>query len=151
MRLQCRRSLSYFLLATFASISLLGEGLHVLTLEVEHHHHHHRGLCVVTHARHDLRIDDQKVDFGVDARLFANGAERGATSADAVLTADDGEDDSHVCKICAFLAQVLSQPVEFAAPLDWKPFVAAAQSRQQLTCTTTSLGPQAPRGPPLLA
>ena len=128
MRLNYRRFLSYLLLATYAGISILGDGLHELMPEAGHHHHH--GLDIVNCASH---------------------ADAGTASTGEVLTVGDNDADSHVCEICKFLFEAVGQPAEVAATIDWQPFVAAAPSLLQSIYTPTSLGPQAPRGPPLLA
>jgi hypothetical protein len=127
MRLKRRQFLSYVLLATYAGISIVGDGLHELMPEAGHHHH---GLYVVNCAS----LDDTAV-----------------TSTGAVVTASDSDADSHVCEICKFLFQAVSQPAQVAVPIDWQPLVVAAPSRPQPIYRPTSLGVQAPRGPPQLA
>jgi hypothetical protein len=150
MRLQYRRFLSYVLLAVFAGISLLGEGLHLLTTEAGRHHHHH-GHFIVAHARHGLRHKDHNFGSGGHASTFADGAGRKSSSASAVLILGENDVDSHVCGICEYLSQAVSQPIEVAGPIDWQPLVTAVPNLLQRICTPTSLGPQAPRGPPFTA
>ena len=134
MRRTRHRFLSWFLLATYAGIALLGEGLHALVPEGEHHHHH--GIYV---ARHACNGECHHRDA----------AEQGA-SAGASLTAADGDADSHLCEICAFLFQAISQPAEVAAPVEWRPLVVRAHAAPQPLYSLVSLGPQAARGPPLV-
>ena len=129
MRPKHHQLLSYLLLATYAGISLLGDGLHALLPEGEHHHHH--GLYVVQHA-----------DHGHDA--VARGS-----SEYAELTASDCDADSHLCEICAFLYQSISQPAEVAASIEWQPLVVVACAKPQAVYSPIALGPQAARGPPL--
>lgn len=135
MRLRSRRFLSFALLATYAGISFLGEGLHWLLPEAGHQHHH--GLYIVHcdrdcpgHADHD--------------------GDHHGTPASAALSANE-DADSHVCEICEFLFQAVSQPAEVASPIDWQPLIVAVASLSQPIYTPAPLGPQAPRGPPLLA
>jgi hypothetical protein len=131
------RFLSWFLLATYAGIALLGEGLHALVPEGEHHHDH--GIYVAHHTcngechHHDVH----------------DGGEHGAP-AHAALTAADSGADSHLCEICEFLFQAISQPAEVAAPIEWEPLVARAHATPQRLYSLVSLGPQAARGPPLV-
>jgi hypothetical protein len=137
MRLNRRYFLSCVLLATYVSIALLGEGLHSLLPTGEHHHHH--GLFVVSHscdnARHIGHVHD-----AVCCRSSEN----------VEFTASDCDADSHICEVCAFLYQAISQPAEVAAPIDWQPLVVVANADPQPIYSQTSLGAQAPRGPPLL-
>jgi hypothetical protein len=132
MRPTRHRFLSYVLLATYAGISLLGEGLHELLPEEGHHH----GLCFVTRSSH-AGVDD------CDAGLASS------RPGEPAVEADNCNSDSHVCEICAFLYQAISQPAEVAAPIDWQPLVVAAQANSRPSYFSTSLGPQAARGPPL--
>jgi hypothetical protein len=140
MQLQHRRFLSYALLAVYATISFLGDGLHSLMPEAGHeHHHHHHGLYIVAHAHEcgDCDHDDH------DECCQSDGV--------PVLTASDCDGDSHLCEVCSFLFQSLSQPAEVAAPIDWQPLVVATTvSLQPVLHSPATLGPQAPRGPPLL-
>jgi hypothetical protein len=152
MRLHYRRFLSCFLLATFAGISLLGEGLHLLTLEAGHHHHHHHryGSCIVTHATHDSRHNGRNFDAS-HAWAFAHRTDRECTSTSADPCVGSSDVDSHVCKICAYLFQAVSPPIEVAAPFDWQPLVVAVPNLRQCISSRLSLGLHAPRGPPLPA
>jgi hypothetical protein len=136
MRPTRRRFLSWFLLATYAGIALLGEGLHSLILEGEQQHHHH-GLYVVSHTCGDPYHHDDATNH--DASTHAS------------LTAADCDADSHVCEICAFLFQAISQPAEVAAPIEWEPFIAPAHAAPQPLYSLASLGPPAARGPPLFS
>ena len=63
MRPKHRQFLSYLLLATYAGISLLGDGLHMLLPEGGNIHHHH-GIYVVGHSCHD---DPRSADHDHDA------------------------------------------------------------------------------------
>jgi hypothetical protein len=137
MRPKHRQYLSYVLLATYASISILGDGLHSLLPADEHHHHHH-GLYVISHS------------YG-DAEQAAHGhdAVSGAGSGYAELSASKCDADSHLCEICAFLYEAISQPAEIAAPIDWQPLVVVAHAEPQPVYSLTALGCPAARGPPL--
>jgi hypothetical protein len=136
MRPKCHQLLSYVLLATYAGISLLGDGLHSLLPEGEQHHHH--GLYVVGHHGGDAMRAERDRDVAV----------RGGSEY-AEITAAECNTDSHLCEICAFLYEAISQPAEVAAPIDWQPLVVVAHAKPQAIYSPTSLGPQAARGPPL--
>ena len=138
MRPQHRQFLSYVLLATYASISLLGDGLHSLLPADEHHHHHH-GLYVVSHSC----ADTEHLGHGHNATPCTGSGYAG-------LTASDCDADSHLCEICAFLYEAISQPAEIAAPIDWQPLVVVAHAEPQPVYSLTALGCPAARGPPLL-
>jgi hypothetical protein len=146
---KCRRVLSYFLLATIAGISILGEGLHFLSAEVGHHHHHqHRnGLCIVTHARHSAKHEHHDLHVGHGAIIAAR-ADRNSSSAAAVVVVRADDVDSHVCKICAYLFQALSPPIEVAAVMQGQPLAVEALPPKQHFYLAARLGPQAARGPP---
>jgi hypothetical protein len=144
MSVNHRRILSYVLLAIYGGISILGDGLHLLTHEAGHHH----GLNVVCRAIHGHADADHDNCHNPECS-FSDVAEYGSSSADKVVTASGCASDSHVCEACAFLSQALSQPAEVAAPIDWQPLVVAAASRPESIYSPTSVGPHAPRGPPL--
>jgi hypothetical protein len=146
MRLKYRRFLSCLLLATYAGISILGDGLHWLAHESGHHH----GLVVVTCRDHCCAHAEHGADCHDHGSSHCSGEGCGVPSTEPVVTANDGDADSHVCGICAFLFQAVSQPAEVAATIDWQPLVVVAVSVPQLIYSPTSLGPHAPRGPPLL-
>jgi hypothetical protein len=151
MRLQYRRFLSFFLLVTFAGISLLGEGLHWLTPEIEQHvhHHHGHGVCIVMHATHGARRDDHDAHLADSVATSADNADCESCTK-SMVALSDCDFDSHVCKICEFLFQAVSQPIEVVAPFEWQPLVVSTSSLQGSICSTISPGIQAPRGPPSL-
>jgi hypothetical protein len=151
MRLKYRQFLSYVLLLACTSISLLGEGLHLLVPFAAHHHHHHHGRCIVTYARHGTKHDDSHLVAIDHTRRYSEHTQLGTASSVAVLTANGHDADSHLCGICSFLFQIISQPVEVVAPHECEPLVDVTPNLRQLNCATTSLGLPAPRGPPLLA
>jgi hypothetical protein len=134
MRSKHRQFLSYVQLATYASISLIGDGLHGLLPDGHHHHH---GLYVVDHSCNDRQHSD-----------YAQGEVACCGSEFAGLTAVDLDAESHLCEICVFLIHAISQPAEVAATIDWQPLVVVAQADPQPVYSLTSLGPQAARGPP---
>jgi hypothetical protein len=135
MRLRRRHLLKYVLLATYASIAILGDGLHSLLPEACHHDL--GGRCIVVH-HHESRCGDE---------ALANGFVPDERS----VTANACDADSHICEICAFLVHAVSQTLKVAAPIESQPVVAAAATESQPFYASTSLGPQAARGPPLLA
>jgi hypothetical protein len=139
MRLPHRQFLRYVLLATYASISLLGDGLHLLLPEGDHQHHHH-GIYVVSHSCHDEQHADH--DHDNDPCDCAE---------DAPLAISESDADSHVCEICSFLLDAVSQLAEVSGPIDWQPLIVVAHANPQPIYSLTYLGPQAPRGPPLFS
>lgn len=138
MRLTRHLFLSWFLFAAYLGIAILGEGLHALVPEGEHHHHH--GIYVARHACNGECHDHDAHD----------GGEYGEP-AHAALTATDSDADSHLCEICAFLFQAISQPAEVAALIEWEPLVARVHAAPQPFYSLVSLGLQAARGPPMVA
>jgi hypothetical protein len=134
MRSTRHRFLSWFLLATYASIAVLGEGLHSLVPDGEHHHCH--GIYVVDHACGEECHHHNAVDH--DSRAHAS------------LAAADCNADLRLCGVCAFLSQAISQPAEVAAPVAWEPLVAAAHVAPRPLYSLVSVGPQAARGPPVV-
>jgi hypothetical protein len=135
MRFNRRQFPSLILLATYAGISILGDGLHSLMPEIGHQHHH--GLYIVTFS------DDNPGH----SRRFASHV--GLVDQNVVI-ASATDVDSHICEICQFLFQSISQPAQLASPIDWQPVVVAAVAVSRPFCAPTLVGPQAPRGPPLL-
>ncbi len=134
MRSRSKSLLTYVLLATYAGIGILGEGLHGLVPEAGHNHH--LGLTIV-------RCTD--AHYGGDQQYAA----RDTTNDLASLTANC-HSDSHLCEICQFLFEAISQPAEAPASIDWQPLVVATYSLPRLIHTPISLGSHVPRGPPLL-
>src|SRR3954465_15313608 len=151
MHLKCRPALGYFLLATFASISLLGEGLHFLTHETgQHHHHHHRhGLGIITSVAHQVSHDHRDFYLASHTRASANCVGCRKTTAGSLLFVTNNDVESHSCKICEYLFQAVSQQIEVAAPIEWQSLFVAYPSLRPLNFSRTTLGPQAARGPPL--
>jgi hypothetical protein len=133
MRPTRHRFLSWLLLATYAGIALLGEGLHALVPEGKHHHHH--GLYVVT--------CHSEAGHNHVAAVVGD-------STHASLTAADCDADSHLCEICVFLYEAVSPPAEVAAPIESQPLVVVAHSEPEAVYSSAVLGPQAARGPPHL-
>src|SRR4029079_14779879 len=137
MRPQHRQFLSYALLAIYAGISILGDGLHSLLPGDEHQHHHH-GLYVVSHR-------------SSEAEHAGHGHDAAACTGSGYADLTEGEcSDSHLCEICAFLYEAISQPAEIAAPIDWQPLVLVVHAELQPVYSLTALGCPAARGPPLL-
>lgn len=135
------------MLTIYGGISVLGDGLHMLMHEAGHHH----GLDVVCCETHSHADADHHCDCHDPGCSASDDADYCLSSAERIVTASDCATHSHVCEVCAFLIQALSQPAEVAAPIDWQPLVVAAASRPQPIYSPTSLGPHAPRGPPLAA
>ena len=127
MRATFRHLLTYSLLATYASIAFLGEGLHWLTPD----EHHHGASLVVS---------------SVDPATLAG--ESHATAGKHFPAR--GHSDDHDCEICDFLAQAVSEPPQIAET----PAFARSDRRSAVRAPTfyspIVLGLHAPRGPPQL-
>jgi hypothetical protein len=151
MRFMYRRALAYILLATFASGSILGEGLHLLAGKPgrRHHHCHHRGhwiLASASHSRHGRHGDANGA-----ANPIATSGREAATAATAGFGPNNLVFESDVCAICNYLLQAASRPADVSVPFDWQPLVFDGLSPAQLVYTPTMLSCRAPRGPPLAA
>jgi hypothetical protein len=151
MRFVYRRFLSCLLLATFASGSILGEGLHLLeshgTGRVHHCHHHGHCMVVCTkhrHHHHDADVDDHTKEIASNSRPAARAATCGFSLNKLIV-------DSHACGICAYLLQAVSQTADTSAPFNWQPLVGVGPTSVDLIFSQTALGSQAPRGPPFVA
>ena len=129
MRSTFRHLLTYSLLATYASIAFLGEGLHWFTPD----EHHHGPSRVVSAASDD-----------------AHNAGDSHVPTDKRVVATHGIDDHHDCEICDFLAKQLANrrklqrhlPSRLSSP---KPPCDAPAHYSPIV-----VGLHAPRGPPQL-
>jgi hypothetical protein len=126
MRSTLLKLLTCSLLATYASISFLGQGLHSLVPDDGHHH----GASVVISSAHS---DDQDTH---DNRTHVV-----ATTSDV---------DAHDCPICEFLAHAVSQPPQISTPFELQVLVAELTCPAQAFYSPISVGLHAPRGPPQL-
>jgi hypothetical protein len=134
MRLAVRKLLSCSLLATYAGISFLGQGLHLLLPDDGHHHGFDVIVCANSHHPHDH-------DCCADGQ---HDSPAGPIIANACAA------DSHDCEICEFLFQAVSQPPQIATTPDLHPLVAEVPCHPQGFYSPTILGLHAPRGPPQL-
>src|SRR5689334_13205498 len=147
MRLKIRKIPSTVLLVWCTSVSVLGQGLHLLVPGHTHHCYHHHAQCVVSHSFHHQAHKHRHA--GDEPVAYAGSLARGSSSlATAFVRGEAAE--THVCGICAFLYQRLGVPVEIAEHLTWQPLSVSLHAVAKEMDSTTSLGPQAPRGPPLL-
>ena len=112
MRPTFRHLLTYSLLATYASIAFLGEGLHWLTPD----EHHHGPSRVVSAASDD-----------------AHNAGDSHVPTDKRVVATHGIDDHHDCEICDFLAQAVSEPPQIAETPAFATIVAEVAVRRSRT------------------
>jgi hypothetical protein len=143
-----RKLLTCWLLATYAGISLLGEGLHSLTP-----HGHHHGLYVVTCAEHH---HDHEADCCEHHRHEAHGADadhehESHESAEQIVCAGSSATDCHSCEICEFLFQAVSEAPQIAATPDLHVLVADLPWTAHGLYSAIILGLHAARGPPHLA
>lgn len=126
-----QRPISQFLngalLATYAGIALIGQGLHLLAPECDVHHHEY---CLAAHevADHD--------------------GHQHSSSCGNTANQDHSIADSHPCEICVFLAHFVSQPPQIAAVSNTQPFVTAAHCERQGLNSLANLGLHVARGPP---
>jgi hypothetical protein len=123
MRSTFRQLLTYSLLATYASIAILGEGLHWLTPD----EHHHGASIVVSSAAADSHAPTDKL-----------------------VTAIHGIADDHDCEICDFLAQAVSQPPQIAQSPEFAILIVETACDPPAFYSPIVLGLHAPRGPPQL-
>ncbi len=128
MRATFRHLLTYSLLATYASIALLGEGLHFLTPD-EHHH----GASIV-----------------VSSIESPHAADESRASASKHFSSTRADSDDHDCEICEFLAQAVSAPPHFAEAPAFAVLIADAPLENLTFDSPIVLGLHAARGPPQL-
>ncbi len=129
MRSTFRNLLTCSLLATYASIAFLGEGLHWLTPD----EHHHGASIIVSTASDDPH----------------NSGDSHAPTGKRVV-ATHGIADNHDCEICDFLAQAVSQPPHIAETPAFAILVAEVPCDAPTLYSPTVLSLHAPRGPPQL-
>jgi hypothetical protein len=139
MRSTVRKLLTCSLLATYVSVSVLGQGLHLLAPDNGHHH----GLQVVTCATHG------HCDGGACCHHHSDN-DQGHALAGQSVTSSGGAHDSHNCEICEFLFQAVGQPPQIADVPDLHPLVAVAASSHHEIYSSAILGLHAARGPPQL-
>jgi len=134
MRSSLEKLLTCALLATYASIALLGEGLHSLVP-----HGHHLGdrvvECVAGDHDHCACCNDHEHEESQERALTAGGC----------------IGDCHACEICEFLFQAVSAPPSIAASPDPHPFVADVPGTIHGLYSAAIFGLHAARGPPQLA
>src|SRR4051812_46110577 len=97
MRLEYRQIPSVLLLVTCASVSLLGEGLHLLVPDLAHHHCHHHAHYVVSHSKYCARHEVAHNAHRHDSRACAHSAPRPSAALAAELRRGDEDAESHVC------------------------------------------------------
>jgi hypothetical protein len=151
MRFVYRRFLSCLLLATFASGSILGEGLHLLESHGAGrvHHCHHHGHCMVVCTKHGHHHHHSDVDDHTNE--IASAARPATTPATPGFSVNKLTVDSHACGICAYLLQAVSQTTDISVPSTWHPLLGVGPNSVELIFSQTALGSQAPRGPPFAA
>jgi hypothetical protein len=145
MRSAVYKLLTCSLLATYVGISVLGQGLHLLTPD---HGHHHHGLQVVTCTAHG-HCHGGTCCANHPHSEHADHEDRNHAPAGQIVTAG-GASDSHNCEICEFLFQAVSQPPLIAAVPDLHSLVAVAALPHHEIYSSAILGLHAARGPPQL-
>ncbi|HEX4414935.1 MAG TPA: hypothetical protein VH107_14970 [Lacipirellulaceae bacterium] len=129
MRANFRHLLTWSLLAAYASIALLGEGLHWLTPD-EHHH----GASLVVTSTGD----------------FDQASSESLAAAGKHFSSSRAASDDHDCEICEFLAQAVSAPPHVAEVPAFHVLIVEAPLEQPIFDSPIVLGLHAPRGPPPL-
>lgn len=127
MRRSTPHLLTCTLLATYAGIALLGQGLHLLAPECEGGHHEH---CLAIHEAHDHA-----------GHKHSSGHQDGSDESRSLT-------DSHPCEICVFLAHSVSEPPQIATVPIACPLVAAAECDPQDLYSLAIVGLHVARGPP---
>lgn len=145
MRPSQHKLLTCLLLATYAGISVLGQGLHWLAADDAHHH----DLAAVGCVAHCHAHDRACVCHDHDA-CDLTAAQQEKTPVDQAISASNSIADSHDCEICEFLLTAISQPPQLAAPVVSQPLVATVPPALEQIYTPTTLSPHAARGPPQL-
>jgi hypothetical protein len=128
MRATSRHFWSCALLAIYGSIAVLGQGLHLVAPE-DHHHGPAAEAHQHSHAHFGPCCHDHE---------------------DACGAGDRSLTDGHICSICDFLLQAVSQPAERAAAVVCQPHAGSAACRLESFHAPCEAGPHAPRGPPQL-
>lgn len=139
-----RRFLTYALLTVYGATALLGYGLHMLAPDAHHH-----GLGQVVCVEHAERAHS---DHDVCGHTGPESDCEVATI--AVISASSGTDtacDGDACFVCDFLGQVRSTLPQMAASIVWQHVATEAAPFTSPITAQATLGPQAPRGPPLSA
>ena len=147
MRSILHKLLSCALLAAYASVMVIGEGLHSLTPGHDHHH----GLSVITHSAHDH--GHAHAHHGCQHHSHehcCHNHDHDHVPAGPSIAALDGDMHSHECDICAFLYQAVSQPPQVATTPDLHPLVANVPCDVAERYSSALLGLHAARGPPQL-
>jgi hypothetical protein len=129
-----RRISTYALLSVYSTTALLGYGLHLLAPDA--HHHSFSCKSCVEYADHD------HTDHGF--RTLP-----GATDTAVLASGEACHDDN--CFVCEFLAQARSATPQVMAAIVWQHVATEVVPCISQYTAQTTLGPHAPRGPPLLA
>lgn len=145
MRPSQRKLLTCLLLATYAGISVLGQGLHWLSADDAHHH----DFAAVGCAAHCHAHNHACVCHDHDSSALAD-TEHEKTPVDQAVSASNAIADSHVCEICEFLLTAVSQPPQLAAPPVSQPLVATVPPPLERVYSSLARSTHTPRGPPQL-
>lgn len=127
-----RPFLTYLLLAAYGTTALLGYGLHVLAPHGGHHH-----LAGVTCASHEHHAHED------------HDADGGHCHASDLLAAVQAACPDGPCDVCEFLAQARSTQPQLTTADVWQHVWSTSILSIPLPESQSTLGPHAPRGPPL--
>jgi hypothetical protein len=137
-----RQLLSCSLLATYAGIVMLGQGLHLLTPCCHHHdatftccdsHDHAHGIAGCTHHECSEHANDFKL-----------------APAGPVIAASNCATSVHGCEICEFLFLAVTEPPNVASTPDSHVLVVATPGQQPRLYSSATHGLHTARGPPQL-
>jgi hypothetical protein len=138
-----RKLLAISLATAYASIVMLGQGLHLLAPDCCHHD----GLNAVHCSAHCH--DPVCAHDGHDHLASADNPFRGP--AGPVVAASDCHSDSHFCEICAFLFQAVTELPQLATTPIVAELVADLPCQERALYSPAILGLHAARGPPQLS
>jgi hypothetical protein len=144
MRLFPRKLVTCLLLAVYGGISLLGHGLH----ELAPGHGHHHGLAVVTCAVHSHGHGHGECSLG--HHQHGSGHNDGTAAGPLTVQSGGCAEQSQLCDVCVFLAQMRSGQPQLLTGAVWQHLVSAVAVRVPLLSYQTALRLHAPRGPPAL-
>lgn len=142
-----RKILVCSLLAAYGAVALLGQGLHWLSA-VDHHHH---GL--VAHCHEHAASHSHTHDHGHSHHHAHKHAPDDCctAAADGVMAvrSSDGAASCEECDICAFLSQIKCDCPQVADAPIWQFVISSIPVRFEPSYSPITLGPHAPRGPPI--
>lgn len=142
MKRSTRQLLTYALLAAYSGVSLLGQGLHLLTAG----HGAHVGDRVVECVEHHSHNEHAFALHGSGS--LAASADEATHAAGLAIQSHECHTQSHACEVCQFLGQVRSLPPALVLAATTACIADDVPRSAESPFSPISLGPHAPRGPP---